>query len=301
MRGAAYTLIAVALVSVMIVFHVTSTEVEDEQRSAVSIVENMNGVIDALEEDLERAIYITAYRATIAQVEKITKTGEFINDTDAAFDEGMLNGTIENVSVTALDDASLSDWLDKTDTILTSRGYAFTYAITSLDQRHVNATHLSVSVTIDYNLSDYKGTRTYVRQASANRTIPVRGLEDPMYYVRSLGRISSTIRWTNTTDIPTLINASENNSKYVLSDKSPSWLMRLEGNMSSSPDGIESIVNGQRFLLQGIGDYDGRSSVDTLYFSNLSHTPNCMSDTPNWFRLDSARLSDYTGSTNVTC
>jgi hypothetical protein len=300
MRGVAYTFIALVLSGVVFIF---ATTIEQPTRSAnpISIVQSMNDVIDAFEEDFERGVYISSYRAVIGQVEKVTQTGEYILDTPASFEEGMLNRTIENVSVSALNGSGLIDWLDRTQAIYEARGYLFDYAIVSLEQYHETPFAITNAAVLNYNMSDRQGERTYTRSVRVEVDIPVEGLEDPAYYIASLGRISNIVEFTNETDITSLINDSMTNSKYRMSNKSPSYLMRLAGNMSPSEFGIESIVSGQRFLIQGIGDYDGKSSIDALYFSTIGHEPQCVSSTPSWFRLDTGRLGDYTGAVNVTC
>lgn len=300
-RGIAFTIIALVLAGVIISFTLTQDNGPPEPRSGIAIVQNMNGVIDAFQADLQRGLYITSYRTVIGQIEKITKTGQFINDTEASFVEGMINNTIDNVSVSALNGSSLTDWLDKTEAIYKARGYDFSYHIVNLTERQLNATALQTSIDLDYNLSDSRSERRFVRHTHVTATIPIQGLEDPVYYVKSLGRVSNLFEFTTTHDLPTLIAWSANNSRYVLSNKSPSFLMRLAGNFSPSPYGIESIVDGQRFLLQGIGTYDKRSSVDSMYFSNRAESVVCVNNTPSWFRLDRSRLSDYPGAVNVSC
>lgn len=301
MRAVAYTFIAIILSTIVFSFAITIQGADRTSRNAISIVQSMNSAIDAFEEDLERGLFIASYRTTIGQIEKVTLTGEYLTDRNASFSEGMLNRTIEGINVSALNGSGLIDWLERTEAIYASRGYHFEYEIRSLEQHQTDPWQITVSLVLDYNLSDSRQERRFVRSSPVEVRIPVVGLEDPAYYIASLGRISNIVESTNETDLPTLINYSMTNSRYVASTKSPSFLMRLEGNFSASEHGIESIVNGQRFLLQGIGGLLGKSSIDTLAFSEIPHTPHCISGAPSWFRLDTERLSDYTGATNITC
>ena len=73
--------------------------------------------------------------------------------------------------------------------------------------------------------------------------------------------------------------------------------MRLEGNFSNSTNGIESLVNLNKFIVQGFGT-DDRSAVDYLYFSDIVHNTHRVSqfsDTTeySWFRLDDVGLTIY--------
>ena len=301
MRGFVFTLMALLIGSVLVLFAVTDQPPALSSKTAVPEVREMNGLVQDIESDVDRGLYITGFRALLGQIEYLVTQGEFLNDTDASFVEAMTNGTVQNESLSALNGTTFSVWLEQTEGILEERGFTFDYEIVSLSQGHYNASMVQANATITYNLTDSRDQRSFTRTVASSALIPIEGLEDPTYFVKSLGRISNTIEFTNETDLDTLINWSANESRYRFSDKSPSLLMRLENDFSASPHGIESIVNGERFINQGVGTYDGRSSIDALYFSTISHDPRCMSGTPSWFRLDVGRFSDYTGATNVSC
>ena len=80
-----------------------------------------------------------------------------------------------------------------------------------------------------------------------NTSVSLINIRDPIYSVYTYGRVPNTIRITNVTDY---VNDSNNDTSqlryhinhsfYVENILSPSFLMRLEGNFSKSPYGIES-------------------------------------------------------------
>ena len=301
MRGFVFSVLALLIISVLVLFAITDRTPDLSSRAAIPEVREMNALITDIETDIDRGLYITSFRALLAQIEYLITTGELLESTAGSFEEGMLNGTINNMTMNALGEADFSLWLKKIQEILAQRGFAFTYEVLSLEQYHTAPNVVSSDVTIRYSLTDSRARRNYTREITATTDVPIEGLEDPLYFVKSLGRLSNVVRFTNETDLDTLIDESMNNSLYRYSNKSPSYLMRLEGNFSPSEFGIESIVGGQRFLNQGVGLYDGRSSIDALYFSTIAHEAQCMSGAPDWFRLDTNRLNDYTGAANVTC
>ena len=74
--------------------------------------------------------------------------------------------------------------------------------------------------------------------------------------------------------------------------------MRLQGIISNSSTGIESLVNIKKFQDQGITAQD-RSAVDYIYFGTQSTTNYRINGTPVWFKLDSGHLETY-GVQNMT-
>ncbi len=300
-KGFVFSIIAVFLTSIIVVFFILHYNAVQTKSIDVKQVKKLNSVINDFENDLDRGLYITSFRSVIAEIQKVTKTGEFLNDTNTAFKEAMLNSTVENVSLSILDNSSFKDWLDKTKIQLFNKGVLFSYSVVNLSVFQNNYSHITVFLVLDYNVSDYKNKKRFVRSVNKTVFLPIQGLEDPVYYVKSNGRIANIVNFTFNKDIFYLINESFNNSLYVPNNLSPNFLMRLEGNFSNSSTGIESIVNGQRFFNIGILNYSDRSNVDSLYFSNIVHNVVCVNNTPNWFRLDDGRVSFYDNVVVVSC
>lgn len=300
-KGFIFSALALIMTSIIIFFLFTGQPNQSSSDTAVSATIRLNSAINDLEKDVVRGLYITSFRTIIAQDETVTSQGQFLNNSQSSFYEGMINGTIEGFNASTLDNATFTDWLLKTKEIMRSRGILFSYNITNITEFQTNYDYVSTSLEMNYTLSDYRKQRTFRRLINITVKIPVSGLDDPIYYIESLGRITSTINFTNNTNILYLINQSAYKTVYTNNNQSPDYLMRLEGNFSASPDGIESVVDGQKFLIQGITQYNGRSSIDAMYFSNRTETIVCINNTPSWFRLDTARLGDYANDTVVSC
>jgi hypothetical protein len=81
------------------------------------------------------------------------------------------------------------------------------------------------------------------------------------------------VNGTNTNNLIALIN----NSFYIASNYSPSFLMRYEGNFTQDPNGngIESIVNIVSLSDQGLDVYPDRIKVDYMYFNNINDNKIC--------------------------
>ena len=300
-RGFVFTFIALVMTGVLILFFITDTGDPHAGIDPLFLTAQMNAHIDDIDADLERGLYITSFRTILSQIERIIVTGEFLESSEDTFIEGMLNATIEGEEVELLEEMSFSDWLEKAETLLATRGMNLTYHALELSLGHDEPFAITVTLHANYTLTERSGMRRYERSVEKHARIPIQNLEDPAYYVKSLGRLTNQIIPAPTDDVHDLIALAENNSHYLPSTKSPTFFMRFEGNFSAAEHGIESIVHGQRFYNHDIFAYEGRSNVDTLYFSDIAHTPECVNATPSWFRLDDERIADYTNVTVISC
>jgi hypothetical protein len=154
-----------------------------------------------------------------------------------------------------------------------------------------------VSVNIDMDVKDKKQTSSWSINKDIKTNISIEGFEDPLYVINSFGRVTNTIRispfehfviGSNIDNLLTQINESY----YITTNMSPTYLMRLEGNLASSEIGIESLVNLQEFIDQGLTIKD-RSAVDYIYFGNQTTTNYRVNGTPSWFKIDSDHISVY--------
>ena len=127
--------------------------------------------------------------------------------------------------------------------------------------------------------------------------VSIDNFEDPLYVIKSFGRVTNAIVKSPITDFVngndvTNLRIHLNNSYYIASNLSPNYLMRLRGDLGNSSTGIESLVNLDEFIEQGLSIND-RSAVDYIYFGTQSTTNYRINKTPSWFKLDEDHLEIY--------
>ncbi len=270
-----------------------NTNLADEVR-----VSTMNSFLDDFERDAERALYITSFRAVNSVINYITDRGRFIGDFNSAFEEAFFYGTINNESQGIMENSTFYDWLARV------RNIAKTYSINlsvqpySLQVRQLNPWSLDVFVNMSVDAVDMGSIASWHYNTSTNTSVSIIGLEDPVYAVAAMGRIFNTIRkWpyehfvsgTSTSYLKEFIN----NSYYIADSDAPDFIMRLEGNFSASPNGIESIFYLPKFSEQGLTIME-RSAVDYVYLSNVSLPLYAINNTyEDWLRLDENHLALY--------
>jgi len=83
-----------------------------------------------------------------------------------------------------------------------------------------------------------------------------------------------------------------NNSLYSESLDAPSFIFRMEGNLTNSTYGIESLINLQELSDIGVTIFD-RSVVDHVYWGSDNPELYGISGMPSLFELDEGHLDFY--------
>jgi len=270
-------------------------------------VASMDYFISTVEDDIERGMYISGFRSLVGIQNFIASNGTFLTDRDQTIREIMLNGSINGDDIPVMANSSFSLWLEKIAEEAQKNQILFDYSVNDMVMNQSDPWLVQIVVSITMNVTDTQMTASW----SVNRTIPtfisIIGFDDPFYDVYSNGSISNQIQRTPYTTFAYLTDTRNltdhiNNSYYKNTTLGPSYIMRLEGNFSSSPYGIESTVDLRRFQeLSDLGIIplkDDTSIIDWIYLSNESshYKSYLINETPyNWIQLDnvSGHLLEY--------
>ncbi len=290
---------AIALSLVLILsFKVYDSKGRNEKNEVISArILTLNDFVKDVESDMQKGLYIASKRTFLGIQEYITEQGTFIPSADEAFKEGILYGTIEGAQVNFTINATFGDWTRKIREQAGKVGIDANITILSVTLAHADEWSVNVTVMMELNVTDRGKTASWSRNQEISTRVGIIDLEDPLYVVKTAGKVTNTVRKTNLTpfvsggDVTNLM-LHANGSFYAPSNNSPSYLMRLEGNLSSSSFGIESLVNVNELLANGVSTSD-RSVVDAVYFNSIFTTNYRINATPPWFKLDDDRLGLY--------
>jgi hypothetical protein len=299
-----FTYVAITLSALIVLsFGIsTSYRLRDKMYVVETRINSINGFINDVEKDLDRGMYIAGYRSLLALGEYITTNGIFLEDVNLYFKEALLEGTVNGSYMNVITNSSFKDWTSKIETEARKIGIIINFTIENVTIYQVNPWYVSVDLNISFNVSDEKRTASWERNDYLTTTIDIEGLEDPLYPLNTYGRVFNTITKSSVTQFNiTYLKEHLNNSYYIASSLAPSFLMRLQNDLSSSPYGIESLVNLNKLAQQEVPTYY-KSNVDYIYFGDLSVNSCIVNETVydpdfNWFRLDSPHLNIY----NVNC
>ena len=297
-HGIFYSLTAVLLITAIIFLATLTHQPQSRLSMAPDEIQRATSIMHTLERDAQRAHEIISTRAFLSILTYITNTTQPVGNVTAAYQEAYLNGTVNGTPIALMQDTTFPDWLARMNTTLHAQHATLTAQMTNLTLRQDDPWHVTLHATLTYTLR--LAHVTYNRTRPLTTRLSIIGLEDPLYTIHSKGRIPNLIIPADTRDIHQLINESYNNSLYIPSPLAPSFLQRLEDNTSPSSMGIESIANGELFILNGFPQYDGRSSIDYEYFTSTAAGA-CANNTPAWFHINPAHASLYDNLTLIPC
>lgn len=294
-----FTVTAIVLSAVIILsFTVHSGyRLKEKMNSIETRIITMNNFIKDIEQDLQKGVYIASFRAFLSMTQYIASNGTFISNVEGTFSELFLNGTINSQEVSLMTDSTFTDWVNKIQQEADKVDIIVSFTVNDAAISQEEPWSIIVSTNMDMEVRDNKQTSSWSINKDVSTNLSITGLEDPLYVVNSYGRVSNTIRaspfehFVIGSSIDNLLEQI-NKSYYISTNMSPTYLMRLEGDLSSSEIGIESLVNLQEFIDQSL-TIKGRSAVDYIYFGDQITVNHRINGTPSWFKLDSEHLSVY--------
>jgi len=273
-------------------------------------VTNMDNFLNDVERDLERGLYISSFRAIISMQDYMTVRGSYFTDITSAFREVIMNGTINGSSISIMDSAKISNWIENIQNQATRLNLILNISIQNYTLYQSDPWNIHIGINVTITLTDSTNIAHWNKNTYIETQLSIVGFEDPLYIIHGLGRFSNTINITpyeynytqyngSVWNISNLLQHFEN-SFYAANPEAPSFLMRFQNNLSASPYGIESMINLQklssRFSPDEMTIYYDKSVVDYIYWSNNNPQLYAINFTPSWYKIDDVHRAKY----NVT-
>ncbi len=268
-------------------------------------VSTMDSFLNSIEDNLEKQIYIAGFRIIFLAENYIVDTGKYIGESgnyigiEDFFQEAFLNGSVSGVeqyilfSYTDLAN-SLQKKADKMNLEISLENPPCLLSVSQEDSWNVN-----FSVGFNLIMQDKENLAKWERLQIVSVLIPVTSFQDPLYNVETYNKVPRLIEQTpyegnyvNGGDKTNLISHIDK-GYYAENSNAPNFLMRLEGNLSADPNGIESFVIRPDLSQQGIPTTE-KSCIDYIYFSSNSPTYSSVSGVyESWFRIDDGHRTKY--------
>ncbi|MBD3252169.1 hypothetical protein GF386_00365 [Candidatus Pacearchaeota archaeon] len=299
-KGVFFTIITISLLSLFLISYSIYSYVNNRE-SINQRVKTMNNFVYLVEQDLPRKLYVSGFRGLFLIEKRISENLTYTDNVTENFEEFFFQGTIDgyiknselNVTEGVLFEDIASSFNKKANIINVN---------ISMNNENVKIEQedpWNVKFTLEVNIfiEDLAGLASWNSTKNFTARVPIEGFEDPVYTVNTNAlapnKINKTIYTGFSNTDSTNLSGHSQNSYYIESSSAPSFLMRLEGDLSSDINGVESLVNRPKLEIVGISTKD-KSCVDHVYF-NETYNPgsNLIQDMPNWFRLDNAHLSIY--------
>lgn len=295
-----FSIIALLLIAVFFGLLALRTEQAASSQSVHQHVLSADRFLEQLEEDLPRALRITAYRSLLGLEDHVSDSGEYLEDFSASFQEIILNGTVNGTAYPVMEDATLRVFEERMQEISERVGLDLQLAIPSVSARHASPFEVEIVAEVQVFLQTRDAATSWNYTTNTSGVFSILQLRDPLYTVGTGGRVPVVVREVNvsrpyvTADNDTTnLQVVYNNTLYHPDSLAPSFLMRFEGDLSASAYGIASLVDVQAFDVQEVPVYTDRSAVDYLYFGSSSTSTNQIVNMPSVFLLDDEHLSVY--------
>lgn len=302
-KGVVFILIVIALLSLFLISY-TIYNTFQERKSTQKRIETMSNFLVSLEEDLPRQLFITSFRSIFIMEKEIIENNTYIDDVNLRLNELFFNGTIfgetdPNITI-LMQGATFSDMIQNINEKAAKINVNVTLSTPSLNITQEDPWNVKVIMTTNISLSDSTGLASWNKTEVIFTLIPVTSFEDPVYPLESNNPgVSNKINKTPHTsfDSASLLDHATN-QYYLNSSEAPSFLDRLQGDLSSqNPHGIESLVYVPGLPAQ---NQHSKSIVDHIYWSGSLPSDCQISGQPSWFILDDSS-PDHLNTYNAVC
>jgi hypothetical protein len=307
-KGIFFTFAAIALAVILLLSYKTYNESRlAEDMGVIEIrITTLNDFIKDLEDDISNAIFISAFRSLLSLEDYMMKYDQFFNELGApslntAFSDAFQKGTIDSPSgpsdiMILMENNTFINWTTRMKEHSNKTDISVDFTINSVTISQSEPWFVDVTVNLDIDVKDNKKTASWaINDKDYTKKINISSFIDPLYIVNNNGLVNNTI--TKTT-VPNFndeddLNTHLINSYYIEHSDAPNYLMRFENNLNGNSNGIESLVNSQNRIDEGLSALS-RSAVDYIYFETGIEA-DCEVKKPSysWFRLDTATHIDY--------
>lgn len=289
-----FTILAIALLFLFLASYTLYSVVED-RKAIQKRIETLNNFVFSIEQDLPRQLYVSGFRAIFLSGKRITDTGGYIDDSTLRLEELLLNGTIYGTPQPLMKGANLSGIQDSLNEKASKINANVALSNPSLAVSQEDPWHVKFALETDLAIKDNTDLASWNRTTTIATYVPIENFIDPIYFVNTGGEVPNKINKTPYTSFVTGNDVSNltlhvENSLYLASARAPSFLNRLEGNLSADENGIESLV-----YLPDLTSPKSKSVVDYIYFSADNPVTYGIDGMPSWFKLDneSSHLDVY--------
>lgn|SRR3989338_3261513 len=268
-----------------------------EKRDATNKrISTMNNFLISMEKDMSRQLYISGYRIVFAWGDEVFKYGKYIKNVSYAAEEAFFNGTVNGVENQFLIEPGTSYTFNSINESLNENAKKIGVEI-FMDKPRIlisqdDPWNVKITLISEFLMKDKAGLAMWNKTSIISAEIPIENFEDPVFVVNKVPRKIIETNLTFSTLDRNNLSIHFNNKYYINNTHAPSFLDRLQGNLTiESPYGIESFVDLDELSLQEVDLDLTKSIVDYVYFSTENPLPFCagggLLPLPSWFKIDS--------------
>ena len=289
-KGQIFTMLAIFLITLMF-FSFEIFSIIHERQSIRTRISTMDSFLHSIEKNLERQVYITSFRTIFLANSEIATSG-YIFNISAFFQESFYNGTVNGVPKDIMLGANYSDMIASVNNKADKINVEVIMENTTVELVQNDPWNLRVTMISDFIMQDKEGLAKWNKSQNISVLISIQGFEDPIFIVGALAqvprKINKTIyegQYVNGADVSNLSDHVDQ-GYYAANTNAPSFLKRLEGDLSADPNGIESFVKIPQIPVEVQAQKGVKSCVDYIYFSSSNPNDFGVTGMNTWFRID---------------
>lgn len=214
-KGVFFSIIAVLLASVLIVYMMQSTEPAHTQDIVNIRVNALNSFLDDIEKDIQRAVYISTFRATMTLIDDIIETGSYSDDVVADIEELMVTGELNGQQKPVMENSTLEEWGQKIDDLAQLVGADFSVSFGTIIINQSSPWTIDVYTNAVINLTDQRRMASWCYNKTLHTSVDIDGFEDPTYAIKTYAKVHRTINPTPYQNFTTLLKTGSSGSSYA--------------------------------------------------------------------------------------
>jgi hypothetical protein len=218
MKGIFYSImIALILIPILslVVFH---SQIKTENVDISIRANELNYFIESLETDLNKFAEIGGKRALISAVSEVVTIGVSLDDAEAAIAEMVEYGTKDGNPAPLVDTNNLQIWEDDVKNIAQNSGFEIDFTTLDISITQNNSFEILLTINLTFNISDPDASMGIVRNITGISIISIENIEDPLFPLKSYGRVTRIIKNSNTSKKTEYLVGGTNSSGFVSGD-----------------------------------------------------------------------------------
>ncbi|MCJ7478575.1 MAG: hypothetical protein MUP63_00155 [Candidatus Nanohaloarchaeota archaeon QJJ-7] len=191
-NGFIYSLFALLMMGLALNLTLLPLAVEDPSGTGEKLrVDEVFYFLQSVESDFDRATDIIGRRSMTAMGNRIVNNGSYLDDSQEAFSEAFINGTINGTLAPLMNRSSFSDWSESMEEQAEDSGYNLTASIESIEVGSEPPVTALINATYQFNLSDDITDTRFERTKNVSQEISFEGVEDSIILIESAGRYTN--------------------------------------------------------------------------------------------------------------
>ncbi|MEM5781791.1 MAG: hypothetical protein QXD43_01165 [Candidatus Aenigmatarchaeota archaeon] len=169
----------------------------------------------SIEKDLTRFLEIHGKRALISAVSKIVVNGTGLDDAQIRLNEMIQNGTLYGEPVPLVDTSNLQTWKLNISKIASAVGFNVEFKNIEINITQNDSFNVLFVAKVYVNISDGTINIGILKNITSYALVSIEGIEDPIYPLKTYGRVIRFIKMSNVSKTTNSIVSGENASGFV--------------------------------------------------------------------------------------